>query len=88
MYCLDYAKIPHPGDQLSFMLHKLVFLGCHLQFALYRYMFALYLHSCKILQNVAAMVQMHSDAIFFSIDASQMKTFTKNQCSPTNSGSL
>ena len=35
MYCLDYAGRHHPGNQLSFMLHELVLLGCHLQFASY-----------------------------------------------------
>ena len=61
------------------MLHELVFLGCHLQFATYPY-------SCKILQPyVVATVRIHSDAIFSSISASQMKTFIKNQCSSTNS---
>ena len=29
------SEIPQPGNQLSFMLHELVFLGCHLQFASY-----------------------------------------------------
>ena len=71
MYCLDYAERPHPGNQLSFMLHELVFLGCHTQFASYPYTFASYLHSCKILQPcVVAMVRMHSNAPFSSIGAS------------------
>ena len=78
MYCLDYAE--RPGNQLSFMLHELVFLGCHSQFTSYPYTFASYLHSCKILQPyVAATVRMHSHAIFSSIGASRMKTFIKNQ---------
>ena len=29
MYCLDYAERPHSGNQLSFMMHELVFLGYH-----------------------------------------------------------
>ena len=37
MHCLDYAERPHPGNQLSFMLHELVFLGYHSQFASYTY---------------------------------------------------
>ena len=37
---------------------------------------------------IAATVRMHSDAIFFSIGASRMKMFIKNQCSSTNNGSL
>ena len=41
------AQIPHPRNQLSFMLHELVFLGCHLQFASYPYTFASYSYSCK-----------------------------------------
>ena len=71
------------------MLHELVFLGCHSKFASYPYTFASYLHSCKILHlYVVAMVGMHSDAIFFFIGAYRMKTFIKNQCLSTNSGSL
>ena len=40
--CTAYtdAEIPHPGNQLSFMLHELVFRGCHSQFSSYSY-------SCK-----------------------------------------
>ena len=68
------------------MLHELVLLGCHSQFASYPYTFASYSHSCKILQPyVASTVRMHSDATFFSIGASLMKTFIKNQCLLTNS---
>ena len=75
---LDYAERPQPGSQLSFMLHELVFLGCHSQFASYPYSFASYSYSCKILQPyVAATVKMHSDAIFCSIGASRMETFIK-----------
>ena len=74
MCCLDYAERSHPGNQLSFMLHELVFLGCHLQFASYLYMFALYWHSYKLLQPyVAATVWMHSDVTFSSIGASRTK---------------
>ena len=81
MYCLDYVERPHPGNQLSFMLHELVFLGCHSKLASYPYTFTSHSHSCKILQLfVASTVQMHSDAIFFSIGASRIKTFIKNQC--------
>ena len=80
MYCLDYAERPHPGNQLSFMLHELVLLGCHSQFVSYPYTFALYSHCCKSLQPyVAATVRMHSDAIFSSIGASRMKTLIKNK---------
>ena len=76
MYCLDYAERPHSGNPLSFVLHEPVFLGYHSQFASYPYTFASYSHSCKILQPyVATTVRMHSDAIFSSIGASQMKTF-------------
>ena len=89
MYSLDDAERPHPGNQLSFMLHELVFLWCHSQFASYPYTLASYLHNCKILQPyVVATVLLHSDAIFFSIGASRIKTFIKNQCWSTNSGSL
>ena len=31
MYCLPDAQIPHPGNQLSFMLHELVFLKGSIQ---------------------------------------------------------
>ena len=89
MYCLDYAERPDTGNQLSFMLHNMVFLECHSQIASYPYMFASYLHSCKILlPYVPAAVHMHSNAIFSSISASLMKTFIKNQYSSTNSDSL
>ena len=43
-----------PGNQLSFMLQELVFLGCHTQIASYRYMFASYSYGCKILQPYGA----------------------------------
>ena len=57
------AEIPQASNQLSFMLHKLVFLGCHLQFTSYPYTFASYLYSCKILQpQVVAMVWMRGGA--------------------------
>ena len=53
------------------------------------YTFVLYWHSCKILQPYVNVTErMHSDAIFFSVGASEMKTFIKNQCSSTNSASL
>ena len=46
------------------MLHELVFLGCHSQFASYPYTFALHSYSCKILQPyVAATIGTHSDAL-------------------------
>ena len=78
MYCLDYAERPHLGNQLSFILHELmVFFGCHSQFALYPYLLASF-GSCKILQPyIAVTVQMHSDAVFASIDASGVKTSIK-----------
>ena len=80
MYRLDYAERPPPGNQLSFRLHELVFLGRHSQFASYPYTFASYSHSCRILQPcVLATVRIHSDAIFSSIGASRMKTLIKNQ---------
>ena len=89
MFSLDHAERPHPSNKLSFMLHELVFFGCHSQFASYRYTFSSYSHNCEILQPyVAAKVRMHLDAIFSSIGASQIKIFIKNQCSSTNSGSL
>ena len=60
------------------MLHELVFLGCHSQFASYSYKFALYSYSCKILQPyVAATVWTHSDAVLFSTGAPLMKTVKK-----------
>ena len=46
--------IAQAGNQLPFVLHELVFLGCHLQFAACSY-------GCKILQPyVVATVPMHS----------------------------
>ena len=70
-----------PGNQLSFMLHELVFLACHSQIALYPYTFASYSYGCKILQPyVAATVQMRSDAVLSSTGALLMKTFMKNNC--------
>ena len=69
------AAISQPGNQLSFMLHELVFLGCHLQFASCAYTFASYSYSCKILRPyVAAMVRMHSDAVLPSIGALLIKS--------------
>ena len=67
MYCLDHAERPHPDDQLSFMLHEQVFLGCHSQFPSYPYTFASYSHSCNILKlYVVATVRMHSDALLYT----------------------
>ena len=62
MYCLDYAEGPHHINQLNFMLHELVFLECHSQFASYPYTSVRYSHTCKILQSyVVATVRMHFD---------------------------
>ena len=81
MYCLGYPERPHPCNQLFFMLHELVFLGYLSRFASYSY-------SCQILQPyIAGMVQMHSDGLFFSVGASQIKTFIKNQCLSTTASS-
>ena len=61
------------------MLHELVFLGCHSQFASYPYTSAWYSNSRKILQPyVAATARMHSDAILFSTGALLMKRVIKN----------
>ena len=71
--------MPQPGNQLSFMLHELVFLGCHSQFASYPYTFASYSYSCKSLQPyVAATVRIHSDEVLSSTRALLMKTVMKN----------
>ena len=73
------AEIPQPGNQLFFMLHELVFLEFHSQFASYPYAFASYSYSCKILQPyVAATVRMHSNAVLSSTCALLMKTVTGN----------
>ena len=78
MYCLDDAEIPHSGNQLSFILHELIFLGWHTQIASYRYMFASYSYGCKILQPyVAATVRMRFDAVLSSTGALLMKTVIK-----------
>ena len=75
------AEIPQPGNQLSFMLHELVFLECLSQIASYPYKFAPYSYSCKILQPyVAATVRMRSDAVLSSNGALLMKTVIKNNC--------
>ena len=72
------AEIYQPGNQLSFMLHELVFLGCHSQFASYPYTFASYSYSCKILQPyVVATVRMHSDAVSSSTNTLLMKPVIK-----------
>ena len=61
------------------MLHELVFLECHSQFASYPYTFASYSYGCKILRPfVAATVRMHSDAVLSSTCALLMKTVTGN----------
>ena len=68
-----------PGNQLSFMLHDLVFFGCHFQFASDPYTFASYSYGCKILQlYVAATVRMHSDVVLSFTGALVMKTVIKN----------
>ena len=86
MCCADYAERSHPCNQLYFMLHELVLLWYHSQFASYPYLFVSDSYSCKILQPyVVATVREHSDAVFSSIGGCLMKTFTKNQCSSTNS---
>ena len=61
------------------MLHELVFLGSHSQFASYPYTFASYSYSCKILQPyVAATVRMRSDAALSSTGALLLKTVIQN----------
>ena len=61
------------------MLDELVFLGCHSQFASYRYTLASYSYSCKILQlYVAAMVRMHPDVVLSFTGFLLMKTVIKN----------
>ena len=71
MYYLGYVQRPQPDNLLSFMLHELIFLENHLQFASYPYTFPSYSYSCRILQTyVAATVRTHSDAVFSSIGAS------------------
>ena len=60
------------------MLHELVLLGCHSQFASYPYTLALYLYSCKILQPyVVARIRTHSDVLLSSTGAPLMKTVIK-----------
>ena len=54
MYCSDNAERLRLDDLLSFMLHALVFLGYHSQFASYPYPFPSYSYSCKILQPYVA----------------------------------
>ena len=81
MYCLGNAERLRLDNLLSFMLHELVFLGCHSHFASYPQSFASYSYSCKIPQPyVAATVRMRSDAVLFSTGAPLMKTVTKNNC--------
>ena len=61
------------------MLHELVFLGCHSQFASYPYTLASYSYGCKILQPyVPATERMHSDAVLSSTGALLMKTVMKS----------
>ena len=81
MYCLDYAEGCHPGNQLSFMLHEItginilgVSFGVCIVSVHVRIVFALQPY-------IVATIRMHYDAILFSIDASRMKTFIKNQYS-------
>ena len=75
MYCSDYEERPQLDNLLSFMLHYLIFLGIIRSSLRISYSFALYSYSAKILQPyVATTVQMHSDAVFASINASRMKT--------------
>ena len=65
-------KYLSPAINCLFMLHELVFLGCHSQFASYSY-------SCKILQPyVVATVRMHSDVVLSSTGALLMKTVREN----------
>ena len=68
-----------PVINCFFMLHELVSLVCHSQFASYLYTFASYSYSCKILQPyVAGTERMHSDGVLSSADALLMKTVMKN----------
>ena len=88
MYFLDYAERHHPSNQLSFMLHELIFLG----FILNSHLIRTRSHRIRIVVTLSqpyiqATVRMHSDAIFFAIGASQMTTFIKIEWSSTNSGS-
>ena len=81
MYCLDYAERPQPFIQLSSMLHQMVRVSLAARFV--SVLSVPYSYSCKILPPyIAATVRMHSDAVFSSIGASQMKTLIKkvNAC--------
>ena len=76
MYCLHYAERPQPDNQLSFMLDELVFsrVSSTIRFVSVIIHFVQF----KILQPYAACtVQMHSDAVFSSIGASQIETVIK-----------
>ena len=69
-YCYLF-KFGTCTDNLSFMLHKLVFLGYHSHFALYPYSFALYnSYSCKILRTIRCGLGtelMHSNTVLKSV---------------------
>ena len=74
-------EIHQSRNQLSFMLHKLLFLWCHLQNAMYPYKFASYLYGRKTLQPyVAATVGIRSDAVLSSTGALLLKTIMQNDC--------
>ena len=65
-------EIHQSRNQLSFMLHELVFLWCHsqnLQNALYPYTFASYSYGGKTLQPYVAAVGIRSDAVLSSTGA-------------------
>ena len=68
LYCLNYAERLQPDNQLSFMLHELVFLEYHSQVRLVSVLilstFAQVLSFTAILW---ATVRMHSDAVFFAL---------------------
>ena len=69
------------------MLHELIFLGCHSQFASYPYTFASYSHSCEILQPyVAPTVRMHFDAVVSSAGTLSMKTVNNKWSTFTSPG--
>ena len=71
-------KYLQPDNQLSFMLHELVFLGA-IRSSHHILQLASHLYSCKILQPyVASTIRMHSDAVLSSTGALLMKTVITN----------
>ena len=82
------SKRPQPGNQLSFMLYKLVFLEYHSQFSPSPYSFASSSYSCKGLAKLAniACQTLLFVSVSLAMDNQRTLLFGREQCLASNVG--